>query len=191
MVTLPPVAPDVTWFTAFFKSFIEQGDSGKAITEANKTLSSLRDYSRYRIQDSKGEPLVLSMALEGGGRKLRNLYDDLRLSEHGNWRRVHMGALEASLGKKPFYRHLEMPLRMVYQDKKLDLLEEFNLAIFKVLISFLLGEITPSQLKENNDILTERGKEIANKIKPEISLLYPLAEFGRETLLGLLAMIKE
>ena len=114
----------------------------------------------------------------------------MKLSEQGDWRKVHLGAIEACLGRKPFFRHLEIRIKDVYSNTSLDNLKEFNSAIFQILYSFLMENISPEDLSgfKNNPVLLERGKEIARNWKTEISALQAVADFGKESLLGILAI---
>ena len=136
--------------------------------------------------------MVQSVAVEGGSRQLRSFskIEDLRLSGHGDWRKVHLGALESILGRKPFFRDLEPGLKNVYLNSQLLSLKDFNFAIFEVLFSFFIGNISPATLAvfKNNPKVKARGEEIAGQFRSGMSVLQAAASFGKETLLGLLAM---
>lgn len=58
------------------------------------------------------DPIMLSVPVEGGGSMLKR--GDLRLwriSMHGRWQDMHLGALSAAYGATPFYPHIEPALR--------------------------------------------------------------------------------
>lgn len=191
MVTFPPPAPSIAWFMRFLKTYKASGIMELAIKEANEELASPKEFGRFRLVDSKGAETTLSVALEGGGRKIRDytgLSADLHLSEHGNWRKTHIGTLDAILGKTPFYRHIEAELKKIYSDRQIDTLAGFNMAIFRVLFSFLMEDINVADLSAYDDKSTiiERGKEIATGMKKDISLLQILSDKGKETLLGII-----
>lgn len=189
MVSFPPLFPDSLWVGNFLRVLADKKSREYAISTANSKLSTPKLLSRFTITDPKDQGLTLSMAVEGGGRKLRDIENlpDLKLSEHGDWRKIHLGALEACLGKKPFYRDIENRLLTIYSNKNIETIENFNTAIFNVVLSFLMGNLRAEDLFQINlkPQLKERGKEIAKKIKKEISILQPLSEFGRETVLGI------
>ena len=191
-MSFPPLAPSVAWFSNFLKEYILTQDRETAIRQSNLTLSSPKEFGRFSLLDPKGEAKVQSVAVEGGSRQLRSFskIEDLRLSEHGDWRKVHLGALEAILGRKPFFRDLEPGLKNVYLNSQLLSLKDFNFAIFEVLFSFFIGNISPATLAEfkNNPKVKARGKEIAGQFRSGMSVLQAAASFGKETLLGLLAM---
>lgn len=190
MVTILPPAPSARWFSAFL-SHLGQGFSEKeAISMANESLVSCKDFARISILDTSGNLHLLSMAVEGGGRQLRNpdAIESLQLSDHGDWRRIHLGAFEACLGSLPFYRHIEEDFKQVYSDKSVSSLRDFNAAIFNILKTFLLENVNPDFLAtaSANETLIDRGREISRGINPEISSLQAIAKYGRESLLGIL-----
>ena len=192
MVKFPPLSPSSLWSSVYLKGLVTGIDPKEAILNANTRLISPKEFGRYVLIDSRGEEEIMSLAVEGGGRQLRDIdkIPELRLSEHGDWRKAHLGAIEANLGRRPFYRHLENGIRNVYSNKQLTTLEDFNTAIFTEFFSFLLGNMTADDLAlfYKNPVLQQRGEEIAKEIQPQISLLQPLSIFGKETLLGLLSL---
>lgn len=201
MVNFPPTAPSFGWWRAFFKS-LAQGASGEdAIQHANKRVTDVKEFARYTLLNPNGEPVVLTLPVEGGARLLRKINSqDLKISEHGEWRKNHAGALEACLGKTPFYRYFEKGFLEVLSDKNLSSLESYNLAIFRVLYSFLMQDIPQEALQKEferqngqaeglNPCVKERGKEIAALLNPEISIIEAMSQFGRETLLAIFAVL--
>ena len=97
--------PSVSWFANFLQAMAKESNEKEATVIANDALVTPRDFGRYTLLDVKGKEITLSLAVEGGGRQLRHpdRISDLRLSEHGSWRRNHLKALEACLGKKPYF----------------------------------------------------------------------------------------
>lgn len=191
MVNFPPLAPSVEWWTLFLASICQGNEIQEAVIEANSGFMNPKNFGRYFISSPKDVTEMLSLAVEGGGRQLRdfNRIHHLRLSEHGNWRKMHLGALEANLGRKPFFHHIFPAVERVYFNKKLENLHDFNTAIFETLLSFLLEEISISDLKKFKEvhILKERGAEIKNRLNPEISLIDAYTSLGKEAILGLLS----
>lgn len=191
MVGFPPLAPSASWMASLLKNFGQGFPMSVAISEANKTISS-RDFARFLISDPHDGIMTLSMAVEGGGRLLRNLDRNpgLGLSDHGNWRKTHLGALEACLGKTPFYRFLEPGLAAVYKNPEINSLEDFNSAIFQSLVPFFLGDISPVDISEfhSRPVWKERGKELALTVNPDISSVEVISGLGKEALLAFLTL---
>ena len=193
MVDFPPLAPSAGWFAIFIEKLFAGYTKEKAVETANNlTLDSTKEFGRFTLFSPQQEPITLSMAVEGGGRQLRsfNKLESLNLSDHGDWRKIHLRAIEASLGRKPYYRYFQSDLENIYKDRNLTKLKDFNTAIFEDICSFLMGNIKPQEVSAFyvNPVLVERGREISDSIRPEISVLQALATHGRETLIGILAM---
>lgn len=191
MVDFPPLAPSVEWFSIFMKHLTENHNVEESILHSNEIIASTREFGRFLIQNSKGDILTLSMAVEGGARQLRDSrkISSLKLSTHGDWRKNHLGGMEACLGRKPFFCELINLISNVYSDPLISTVKHFNSAIFKAIFPFFIGNLKLEDLSEfyRSSILRQRGKEIASFFQPEISILQPLSDFGRETILGILA----
>ena len=192
MVNFAPLAPSAIWMRDFLHGFSSGLSEEDAIIEANKKLPSSKEFGRFILFDNKASIHILSVAIEGGSRQLRNTYKigNLMLSDHGDWRKVHLGAIEAYLGRTPFYRHIEQNIRNVYEDGRLNSLKNFNSAIFNVLKSFLIGSLEPASFEIFNEkeVLKQRGIEISKRINREESVLQALAHHGKESLLGLVVL---
>ena len=61
---------------------------------------------------------------------------DLKISEHGDWRRIHWGAIFSAYGKTPFFEYIEDDLKQVY-DRNDKRLPDFNMALPDVICEFL------------------------------------------------------
>lgn len=192
MVSFPILAPGSEWWADFFKG-IRNGDTTReAVMSANSRLSSPKYFGRYAVKNPSGQMSMLSLAVEGGGRQLRSFsgVESLNLSEHGDWRNNHLGALETALGRKPFFRHVESSLKDVYLNTNINTLKDFNTAIFKLIYTFLIGNIQPCQILSftPESPVWRRGREVVRHIDPEVSALQTISELGKEALLGFLCL---
>ena len=192
MVSFPPYIPSAQWFGNFLKSLTRDKDYYEAVKFANSNLDSPREFGRFCLKERGGKIMTLSIPVEGGGRQLRSWkgIEDCCLSEHGDWRKVHVGALESCLGRKPFYREIETELSPVLFNKQLKSLRDFNSAIFSKLFSFLMGNLQIKDLTKfyEKEELRLRGNELATVIKPDQTSLVTLTLLGREALLGLISL---
>ncbi|MCH5230381.1 MAG: WbqC family protein [Muribaculaceae bacterium] len=192
MVDYPPLSPSAGWCARYLKAMASGASEHEAIIRANEGIGSAKEFARFRLLDNHGQETLLPVAVEGGGRKLRGtgIPEGLLLSEHGNWRKTHLGALESILGKTPCFRYLQPTMVQIYRDLELKTLRDFNFAIFEVIISFLMKNLRAEDLAVfyNDERLKTRGKELARKINPDISVIQPVAMLGNETLLGLMAL---
>ena len=192
MVNFPPYLPSSEWMCYWLRDFVKSSNPGEAFSLANKSILSSRDFARTTILDTNDHPLILSCAVEGGGRRLRDSRNlrSVILSDHGNWRRIHPMAIEACYGRKPFYPYIADGLTDIYRDLSITGLEEFNVRLFDILSHFLLGRLDKARLNlfEEIEVLRNRGKEIAKEINPEISVLDPIMKFGPEAIFGIFAL---
>lgn len=61
---------------------------------------------------------------------------DVRISDHGEWRRVHWNAIQSAYGESPFLEYYQDDLRPFFE-KRWDYLLDFNEAIFHTICSLL------------------------------------------------------
>lgn len=192
MVSYPPLMPSAAWVAEWLAALKEGEEETQAIKTANQKAAEEKDFARFRLGDTSGKELLLTAAVEGGGRKLRNISQQPRimLSDHGEWRRNHLRTMEACWGRKPFFREISAAVSKVYESVELVSLEDFNAAIFRELVAFIKGNLTQEELKgfHTNPVASERGKEIMREIRKGYTIAEALADYGREALLGILAM---
>ena len=191
MVGFPPYFADSAWYGRWIESLHLGHDIAKSILIANEKAAP-REFARCRIADVEDKEMLLSMAVEGGARKLKNRenIETLRLSDHGNWRHVHLKAMEACYGRKPFFIHLFPYLKALYRNEELKTLDVFNTEAHKIVVRFLLGNINVSEfnLFPTNPVLMERGKEIAGEIKRDFSVIDAIMNFGPEAIIGIFSL---
>lgn len=75
---------------------------GKIPSGSTKT----RDYTRTLIESNNPEGMVLTVPVVGGSSAVKRLKpESLEISGHGDWTRIHLGAIEAAYGKEPYFEH--------------------------------------------------------------------------------------
>lgn len=126
--------------------------------------------------------LILKVPVEGGASVLKNAENEPLLSEHGKWRREHIGALQASYGKTPYYEHLMPEIKAVYDDSVGITLERFNSRLLDVALNW----IDVDCLKENAARLQKVMEETKNAINRDLSIFDALFRLGKRTSFGLL-----
>ena len=93
--------------------------------------------------------------------------NDVKISEHGDWRRVHWGALFSAYGKSPFFEYISDELQSIYENHNLDNLVDFNKAIHNLVVEFLdlpINVTFEAELPQiNEDTIDFRGKVGVNK----------------------------
>lgn len=100
--------------------------------------------NRCLIATTNG-PQALSIPIEkpADGRLDKTLMRDVRISDHGDWRRIHWNALCSAYGESPFFEFYADDLRPFFE-QRWDFLFDFNLAIAHKLCELL--DIRPTLL---------------------------------------------
>lgn len=94
--------------------------------------------NRCIIATSNGlQALSVPVEKPADGRLDKTLLRDVRVSDHGDWRRIHWSALCSAYGESPFFEYYADDLRPFFE-RKWRYLYDFNLAIADK-ISELLG----------------------------------------------------
>lgn len=95
-----------------------------------------KEINRCRIMGANGLQ-ILSVPIEGGGRNLRLPYDKIMVSEHGNWRRVHWGAIFSAYGRTPYFEHYQHLFQQIWAQPWSNL-SDLNNAIHRQLSRIIL-----------------------------------------------------
>ena len=86
----------------------------------------------------------------------------LELSEHGDWRRTHWGAVFSAFGKSPFFEYIADDLKAIYENRDITSLAEFCKAIHALVVDFLdlpiNVEYVDSLPEITDDVVDMRGK---------------------------------
>lgn len=88
--------------------------AGPLYIEAHETFPKQTYRNRCVIASPQGAQ-QLSVPVEGSSAK-HQLIRDLRISEHGNWRRLHWQALQTAYGYSPFFEYYQDDLRPFFFD---------------------------------------------------------------------------
>ena len=187
---MTPYLASVSWYAHWLKARLDGLSGDEASIEANKgTNVSSKDFARCRIK-GQSNPTLLTLPVEGGSSRLKRTsgIPRLKLSEHGNWRHSHMGALNAAYGRSPYFQHFMPILADVYNSGESSL-KDFNERIHSAVVEMLFGDMDQTTAPLSiRDAAKERGKEIASGINPDISVIDLLMTHGRESLLPLLSL---
>lgn len=192
MVTFPPYLASSGWYCRWLRQLTADTHGNEEPAETYGSQFHSREYARTTILDAHQSPMLLSMAVEGGARSLRDIsqLNSIRLSDHGNWRRNHILAIEAAYGRTPFFHLIADKILEVYKDESIVTLRNFNIALHYLISQQLFINLEPKRLHHLavNEEIIKRGKELAKEIKPEISVLDPLMKLGPEAITGIFAL---
>lgn len=140
----------------------------------------------------KGERL-LSVPVEGGKRALT--LEDPRLSDHGRWREVHLGAWNATYGKTPYFSHLFPQMEAVYRNEALATLGEFNSALLGVIMDWLEPGLLLPELERMKSLHPARFEEVEKDFETKVNYNYSIFDalfrLGKDTVFALRGRISD
>ena len=185
--------------------------SGTLLVDLDECRLPLRhSHHRYRI-DSPNGLQTLTVPLVGSTNNMMTPLRDVLISEHGDWRRLHWGALFSAYGRSPYFDYVADDLARVINGGQ-RYLHEFNRQLHEVIVEFMDLPITTRYLSQDKmpdaGIMDLRGRigmkkpdtlSIANVpyhqmwterrgFEPDLSILDLMMNLGREGILTLTEM---
>lgn len=176
MVTPLTVTP------AWLRVYLEQRNkNGLSETEARAAACSAtelkgKDFARCVLSRT-----VLSVPVEGGASVLKRRGANPILSEHGKWRREHLGAWNAIYGRTPYYAHLMPEIEAVYAGSEGKSLEKFN----SELLDVALGWLDFRAANEAGNRLDGVKAEARARIEENLSVFDLLFRLGKQAVFAI------
>ncbi len=184
--------------------------AGTLLVDLDERRLPLRhSHHRYRIDGPNGIQ-TLTVPLVGSTNNMMTPLRDVLISEHGDWRRLHWGALFSAYGRSPYFDYVADDLSRVINGNQ-RWLHDFNAQMHEVIVDFmdlpietryvdggdfpvggndLRGRIAmkkPDALPIDNvpyyQMWTAQGG-----FKPDLSILDLMMNMGREGILTLMEM---
>ncbi|MBP5687874.1 MAG: WbqC family protein [Muribaculaceae bacterium] len=205
-------AGDVRCYAAMVKA-------GEVVIDATERHLPLRHSHHRYVIDAPNGPVKLTVPLVGSTNAMPVMMRDVLVSEHGNWRHLHWGALFSSYGKSPFFDFIADDLHHIIIEGTQQRLLDFNMELHQLIVDFMDLPITTHVVSDEDEIadlaardaLDLRGKiggkradtlpiedvpyyqMWANRrdtFHPRLSILDLLMNEGREGIFTLLKMMK-
>lgn len=205
-------AGDVRCYAAMVKA-------GEVVIDATECHLPLRHSHHRYVIDAPNGPVKLTVPLVGTTNAMAMPLRDVLVSEHGNWRHLHWGALFSSYGKSPFFDFVADDLRRIIIEGCQQHLLDLNMALHQLIVDFMDLPISTRVVSNEDEIavliadgaLDLRGKiggKRADKLpiinvpyyqmwarrratfQPCLSILDLLMNEGREGIFTLLKMAK-
>ena len=127
---------------------------------------------------ASGTQLIVPLS---GGRKIRKSVSTERweISEHGNWRHVHAGALNALYGRTPYWLHYSPMLLEIISNENIKNFGELTGRLFaemmeSIRVKELYGRLMPSHTAES--VLGVKEEDAS------LSLVHYLFHYGPDTI---------
>ena len=176
-----------------------------------RSLPLRHSHHRYRIDGPNGIQ-TLTVPLVGSTNNMMTPLRDVLISEHGDWRRLHWGALFSAYGRSPYFDYVADDLsRVVHGSQRY--LHEFNAQLHEVIVEFMDLPLTTRYIDgvgkgELEPVTDLRGRiamkkpdtlpianvpyyqmwTTANGFCPDLSILDLMMNTGREGIFTLMAM---
>ena len=110
--------------------------AGTLLVDIDETRLPLRhSHHRYRIDGPNGVQ-TLTVPLVGSTNNMMTPLRDVLISEHGDWRRLHWGALFSAYGRSPYFDFVADDLQRVINGSQ-RYLHEFNAQMHEVIVDFM------------------------------------------------------
>lgn len=144
-----------------------------------------RDYTRTLIESNTPEGMVLTVPVIGGSSMVKKgKVAEFRISDHGDWTRIHLGALDAAYGREPFFQHL-FPILEEEYPKDSDTPERlmaFNQTLWQKMKGFIRVDEVMSEWSAVSETELRRyasfRDRMMQRIDPRHSFVEPLFRFG-------------
>ncbi len=186
-------------------------EAGTLLVDLDERRLPLRhSHHRYRIDGPNGVQ-TLTVPLVGSTNNMMTPLSDVLISEHGDWRRLHWGALFSAYGRSPYFDYVADDLaRVIHGGQRY--LHELNSQLHEVIIDFMDLPITTryftSEERPETDADDIRGRIAMKKpdnlaidnvpysqmwtarqgFVPDLSILDLMMNMGREGIFTLMAM---
>lgn len=119
-------------------------------------------YRNRCVIDSPNGALSLTIPVEKFGN--RSVMKDIRISDHGDWRRQHWQALVASYYNSPFFEYYQDDFHPFYE-KRWEFLVDFNEEITMKCCELI--DMQPCIRRTDEYFTDESGKDMRNTISPK------------------------
>jgi len=172
-------------------------------------------HHRYKVDGPNGVQ-TLTVPLVGATNNMMTPLRDVLISEHGDWRRLHWGALYSAYGRSPYFDYVADDLsRVIHGSQRY--LYEFNSQLHEVIVDFMDLPLSTRYMGQagredvGDGVLDLRGRIAMKKadtlpiadvpyyqmwpgrdgFKAGMSILDLMMNMGREGIFTLLAMVQK
>ena len=145
-----------------------------------------REFTRSLIESNTREGMVLTVPVIGGSTAAKRLKpEDLEVSGHGDWTRIHLGAIEAAYGREPYFQHLFPEIASVI-DNYPQHLSSLNVLLMDKMMNFIGYSDNIEEIRNLSAANPERcsaiSRRLESKIDPAHSFLEPIFRFGPDSI---------
>ena len=189
--------------------------AGNLLVDLDEQRLPLRhSHHRYGIDGPNGIQ-TLTVPLVGASNNMTTPLRDVLISEHGDWRRLHWGALYSAYGRSPYFDYVADDLsRVIHGTQRF--LHEFNAQLHEVIVDFMDLPLTTSYSGIGEETALDGALDLRGRIAmkkpdtlpikdipyyqmwtgrdafvPDLSILDLMMNTGREGIFTLMDMVVE
>lgn len=145
-----------------------------------------RDYTRTLIESNSAGGIVLTVPVAGGSSAVKRLTPEkLNISGHGDWTRIHLGAIEAAYGREPYFQHLFSDIASVIENYP-EHLSLLNVMLMTRMLEFVDYRDSITEIEKFRKSHPRRCIEITARLQSYINLdhsfLEPLFRLGPDAI---------
>lgn len=145
-----------------------------------------RDFSRTIIASNSKEGMMLTVPLKGGASAAkRKRPGQLEISDHGDWTRIHLGAIDAAYGREPFFGHCFPAIEPIITNYP-PRLADMNRALMDALLESIGHPASIKEIEEFSRLHPGRysdiRKRLESKTDPTHSIIETIFRFGPDAL---------
>ena len=125
--------------------------AGTLLVDLDERRLPLRhSHHRYRVDGPNGLQ-TLTVPLVGATNNMMTPLRDVLISEHGDWRRLHWGALYSAYGRSPYFDYVADDLSCVIHGSQ-RYLHDFNRQMHEVIVDFMDLPLVTRYLEQGGDV---------------------------------------
>ena len=201
---------------ASVRSYAAALQAGVLLVDLDERHLPLRHSHHRYIVDGPNGVQTLTVPLVGATTNMMTPLRDVLISEHGDWRRLHWGALYSAYGRSPYFDYVADDLsRVIHGSQRF--LHEFNRQLHEVIVDFMDLPLSTRYMDQagredvDDGVLDLRGRIAMKKadtlpiadvpyyqmwpgrdgFKAGMSILDLMMNMGREGIFTLLAMVQK
>ncbi|MCM1490812.1 MAG: WbqC family protein [Muribaculum sp.] len=141
-----------------------------------------REYTRTLIDSNTPQGMVLTVPVAGGSSSVKKLPPALlEISSHGDWTRIHLGAIEAAYGREPYFPHFFPDIEYILKSYP-ESLANMNRMLLLTILSAIDFDENANDIKKFKICHPKRYENISSRLFSKIdrkhSIIEPLFRLG-------------
>lgn len=205
--TVVPYMAATSWYRSYLDARLAMRGTPpdvadtEAVLRANRSvLTSAKALCRAIVAGAHGQPpMTLTVPISGGASAVRREdATEWRLSDHGRWQHLHLGAIQAAYGSSPLYAHIMDTLRPVIDrpvTSGVSLFAQLTHAIHRIVLRHLNIDENIDALREmitaRQDFASALRYEYSRDVIEYLSIFDVIFRKGEDAIFALLPTLQQ